>query len=226
MSILKVTPRVEGALCDLDGTLVETERVLYAAWTQLCRQSDVDFRTMSYSQIIGRPDLDCCEIVAKHFGLERDPETWLAEYMAIVEGMMDRDLELRPGVHEFLEYTDRHDIPRALVTSSKMKHARRALDKFELFDEFRVHVTADTVGLTGRKPLPDPYLLAAKLLGVEPKHCVAFEDSPAGVESALAAGCYVFGIPHQHSVQSQLYRCHTLLHDLSYFSIGRIRVQY
>ena len=58
---------------------------------------------------------------------------------------------------------------------------------------FDATVCADDVSVT--KPDPEPYLLAAKLLGVEPGRCFALEDSPNGVASAQAAGCQVFAVP-------------------------------
>src|SRR5262249_1917495 len=58
---------------------------------------------------------------------------------------------------------------------------------------FPVVVTGDDV--TAHKPDPEPYLLAARLLGVDPRRCVALEDSPNGVASAAAAGCHVIAVP-------------------------------
>jgi len=54
------------------------------------------------------------------------------------------------------------------------------------------------------KPHPEPYLLAAERLGVDPRDCVAIEDSPTGVRSALAAGCRVLGVPHVVAIPSDL----------------------
>lgn len=215
-------PPFEAALVDLDGTLCETERVLYAAWCELVRRAGFDFRTFGYAHIIGRPDLDCAEIVAKHFGIDRQPAEWYEEYRTISFAMMDKDLELRPGVLEFLATVRRHGAKLGLVTSATEEHARKSLDKFGLYGRFDVHVTADTPGLRGRKPDPAPYLLAAELLEVDPKRCAVFEDSPAGVESGLAAGAVVYGIPHQHSVQSGLMRATVLLHSLAAFNDERI----
>ena len=63
-------------------------------------------------------------------------------------------------------------------------------------------MTGDEV--TRGKPHPEPYLLAAERLGVDPRHCVAIEDSPTGVRSALAAGCRVLGVPHVVGIPSDL----------------------
>lgn len=217
MTAPQTTSPFAALLSDLDGTLVETERALYAAWVELARRSGVDFTTMDYAKIIGRPDLDCCAIVASHFGLARDPAAWYQEYRVIALDLMDKDLDLRPGVHRFLDTADAVRLPVALVTSATEEHARKALDKYGLYGRFGTHVTADTPGLSARKPDPAPYLLAASLLGVDPRRCAAFEDSPAGVASALAAGCRVYAIPHLHSPAAGLRRAHVVLPSIDAF---------
>jgi len=214
---MDTTVPFDAALFDLDGTLVETERVLYKAWIELAKRAGADFLTFDYADIIGKPDVDCCRIVSEHFGLGRDPSTWYEEYRLIALDMMDRDLELRPGTGTVLARLAGLGVPMALVTSGTREHVEKALGKFGLVTAFDVIVTADSPGLAARKPDPAPYLLGAKLLGVDPGRCVAFEDSPAGVRSARDAGCKVFAIPHQHSPMANLREAHVILASLADF---------
>ncbi|HTK04909.1 MAG TPA: HAD family phosphatase [Candidatus Eisenbacteria bacterium] len=207
----------DAALFDLDGTLVETERVLYKAWIELAKRAGADFLTFDYANIIGKPDVDCCRIVSEHFGLGRDPQAWYEEYRVIALDMMDRDLELRPGTEAVLARLSALGVPRAVVTSGTREHAEKALGKFGLVPAFNVLVTADSPGLAARKPDPAPYLLGARLLGVDAARCVAFEDSPAGVRSAVAAGCKVFAIPHALSPMANLREAHVILASLADF---------
>lgn len=62
----------------------------------------------------------------------------------------------------------------------------------------KVCVTADDPRLTRGKPFPDPFLLAAKDLGVDPKRCAIFEDSPSGIKAAVAAGSTVIAVCTSH----------------------------
>jgi HAD superfamily hydrolase (TIGR01509 family) len=210
---------IKAALCDNDGTLVETERVLYAAWTELIARDGRDFRTFDYRLIIGKPDLVCCRIVLDHFGLRHDPAEWHEDYKGIAYRLMERGVPLRPGVHGFLRRLRLAGIPAAIVTSGTREHLERTLGRTGLLDRFDVCVTADTPGLTARKPDPAPYRMAAQLLGVDPEWCMAFEDSPTGIASAHAAGCVTFGIPHEHSPAAELSGADVLLPSLRAFTV-------
>jgi HAD superfamily hydrolase (TIGR01509 family) len=111
------------------------------------------------------------------------------------EGMMDLvragRTVVRPGVRELLAEAAAAGLPYALVTSSQRAFAEAVLDATGI--TFPVTVCAEDV--TAGKPDPAPYLLAVKLLDVDPVRCVALEDSPNGVASATAAGCRVLAVP-------------------------------
>jgi HAD superfamily hydrolase (TIGR01509 family) len=104
-----------------------------------------------------------------------------------------QDLPWRPGAEDALATVRAAGLPMALVTSTERVLTEIALDTIgrSLFD---VTVCGDEVdGLN--KPLPEPYLKACRLLGVDPADCVAIEDSPTGVASAAAAGATVLVVP-------------------------------
>ena len=219
-----ITPPFDAALFDNDGTIVDTERLLYRAWTALTARDGVDFTTFDYACIIGRPDLDCCAMVSDHFGLGYDPSQWNAEYKKIVFAMIDAgELTLRPYAATIIPALSVARVPLALVTSATREHAEKALRPYRLLGLFRAVVTADTPGLTARKPDPAPYLMAASLLSVDPRRCIAFEDSPSGVKSAGAAGCFVFGMPHEHSPAANLHEAHIILSSFTDFDPRVVR---
>src|SRR6185437_9531631 len=109
----------------------------------------------------------------------------------VTELIRDRGVPLRPGARELLAEVAAAGLPHALVTSSERGFMDAVLARTGL--RFDVRVCADDVSTT--KPDPEPYLLAAKLLGADPASCVALEDSPNGVASAQAAGCRVIAVP-------------------------------
>ena len=112
-------------------------------------------------------------------------------------GLFATELVWRPGARELLHDVRAAGVPTALVTSTSRRAVEVALDTLGRHN-FDAVVCGDEVAFT--KPHPDPYLRAAKLLGVEPSGCVAIEDSPAGVASALAAGARVIGVPNAVSL--------------------------
>jgi beta-phosphoglucomutase-like phosphatase (HAD superfamily) len=84
----------------------------------------------------------------------------------------------------------------ALATSSRGEPAREKLEGADLLRHFRTVVTFDDVAAP--KPAPDAYLLAAERLGVDPRRCLAFEDSETGARAAHAAGMTVVQVPDLH----------------------------
>jgi HAD superfamily hydrolase (TIGR01509 family) len=113
----------------------------------------------------------------------------------LMAGICDRvrrdGVPLRPGARELLASVEAAGLPRALVTSSERRFMDTVLASTGM--RFDVLVCAEDVSAT--KPDPEPYLLAAKLVEVNPARCFALEDSPNGVASAQAAGCRVIAVP-------------------------------
>ena len=105
---------------------------------------------------------------------------------------VDRGLALKSGTSELLAAAPAH-LYRAVVTSSGRVEAHHKIGVAGLTRCFATVVTVDDV--TRAKPDPEPYLLAARLLGVAPARCLVFEDSEAGAEAAHRAGCVVVQVP-------------------------------
>jgi HAD superfamily hydrolase (TIGR01509 family) len=106
--------------------------------------------------------------------LRRGPITWM------------------PGARRLLEEVSAAGVPRALVSSSLRVVVDAVLDAIGR-EHLPVTVSGDDVVRT--KPHPDPYLLAARLLDVDPAACVALEDSVTGATSAREAGCFTIIVP-------------------------------
>ena len=120
--------------------------------------------------------------------------------MEVVERLLDGvitrvadQLPWRPGAPELLAECVAGGIPCVLVTMSWRRLADAVISSAPT-GSFVASVTGDEV--RHGKPDPEPYLTAAATLGVDPSECVAIEDSPTGVASALAAGCATLGVPH------------------------------
>ena len=177
---------------DMDGLLIDSEPLWLEAETAVMARLGADWTTADQVQLLGG-SLD--RTVRYLMGKATRPASpgQVAEWLmsGIVELVRDHGVPLQPGARELLAQVAAAGLPHALVTSSERRFMDAVLARTGL--RFDVLVCADDVSVT--KPDPEPYLLAAKLLGADPARCVALEDSPNGVASAEAAGCQVIAVP-------------------------------
>lgn len=173
-----MSDRTAALLLDLDGTLVDSEefhRQVFRNWFAARGWALSDELLFSFT---GRRADDV---------LSRTPGPWEHEDVAAMQAELLAEIarlpkpRMAPGASDLLTGAG---LPLALVTSANTQWASRCLG--DLLDRFDVVVTRDDV--TFGKPHPEPYGLACRTLGVQAYGCVAVEDAPAGVASALAAG--------------------------------------
>ncbi|WP_246083690.1 HAD family hydrolase [Nonomuraea diastatica] len=139
----------------------------------------------------------------------------------MVSGMVERlagGVRVMPGASELLDALRDEGVPVGLVTSS-LREIADAVLKGVGRDRFDIVVTADDVERT--KPDPEPYLTAARQLGVQPVRCVVLEDSPNGVAAATAAGCAVVAVPSLLPVERAAGRL--VVSSLEEVTVGRLR---
>jgi len=179
-------------LFDMDGLLVDSEPLWLEAETAVMARLGADWTTADQVQLLGG---SLARTVRYLMGKARRPASpgqvadWL---MSGIAGLVRaRGVPFRPGARELVAEVAAAGLPHALVTSSERRFMDAVLASTGL--RFDALVCADDVSVT--KPEPEPYLLAAKLLGIEPGRCFALEDSPNGVASAEAAGCRVIAVP-------------------------------
>jgi HAD superfamily hydrolase (TIGR01509 family) len=182
----------EGVMFDMDGLLIDSEPLWLEAETAVMARLGADWTTADQAQLLGG---SLVRTVRYLLGKATRPASpgQVAEWLMtrVTELIRDRGVPLRPGARELLAEVAAASLPHALVTSSERGFMDAVLARTGL--RFDVLVCADDVSMT--KPDPEPYLLAAKLLGADPARCVALEDSPNGVASAQAAGCRVIAVP-------------------------------
>ncbi len=180
----------DALLFDLDGTLIDTESLAVAAGLVAFQAAGHPVDLAFLHQLVGIDGPTSARIIAAH-----RPDLHLPSFDALWrQGFEDRmrdSLTLKPGVTEL--FAQALHLPRVLVTSSRRTDAHAKLAMVGLETAFAHVVTVDDV--TNAKPHPEPYLLAASLLGVDPTRCLVFEDSEAGSEAAHRAGMVVVQVP-------------------------------
>ncbi|GAB2970754.1 HAD family phosphatase [Amycolatopsis acidiphila] len=188
---------IAGVLWDMDGTLVDSEKLwdvaLYEAAEWLGGTLTEEQRLTLVGSNMDATAAYLLEVTGHEPTATRIAATggWIRERTA---RLFDDVLPWRPGAREALTAVRAAGLPSALVTSTERALTELALNTIgrEFFD---ATVCGDEVD--GRnKPDPEPYLRAARLLGVDPARCVAVEDSQPGAASAAGAGCVVLVVPN------------------------------
>lgn len=181
-------------LFDMDGTLLDSEKIWDVALDDLARRLGGRLSREARASMIGSSVGRSVSIVHADLQVQADADESGRYLLDRAAAMFRTDLQFRPGARELLDAVRDAGIPAALVTSTHRWLTEIALDTLGR-DYFQVTVCGDEVSRP--KPNPDPYQQAVTMLGVEVTLSVAVEDSPLGVASAEAAGCTVLAVPSE-----------------------------
>jgi len=184
---------LQAVLFDMDGTIVDTEPYWIAAEYALVEAHGGTWSDEHAHALVGNALPASGAYIREHGNVDLEPEL-IVELLLddVVRAALER-MPWRPGARELLAALGTADVPAAMVTMSYRRLADTVVEAIAP-DEFAVVVTGDEV--SDGKPHPEAYLTAAQRLGVDPRRCVAIEDSPTGISSARAAGCVVVAVPH------------------------------
>jgi HAD superfamily hydrolase (TIGR01509 family) len=185
--------RVDAVIFDMDGILFDTESLYEKAALAAANELGFEMTTEFFRSTVGSPWIVIRGQLLEYYGPTFDADKLFATAMRLFDEWTETQLALKPGVVELLDLLDDLRLPRAIATSSPHSTVQRHLKAHDLARRFH-HVVA--LGDCARhKPAPDPFLLAAERLGVEPAYCLALEDSHHGVQSAAAAGMMTVMVP-------------------------------
>lgn len=190
-----MTGRLAAVLWDMDGTLLDSEKLWDIAVRELAVELGTEMTDEVRHALVGASGPNALRILFDGLGVDPTTEA-LREAADFLErrvgDLMTGPIPWRPGAADALALVRAAGLPSALVTNTI-----RSLTEFGLDTLGRHHFDVSVCGdeVAEGKPAPDPYLRAAELLGVDPRHCVAVEDSPTGARAATAAGCAVIVVP-------------------------------
>ncbi|MEU0425497.1 HAD family hydrolase [Streptomyces canus] len=179
----------EALLFDNDGTLVSSLESVHRCWTRWAEEFGITAEEFARVELHGRPAV---EIAADLLPADVVPQALARIEQLEVEDVPNGGVHLLPGTRVFLDAlpADRW----AVVTSATRRLAEARLEAVGILP--KTLVAADDV--TRGKPDPEPYLLAARELGVDPARCVVFEDAPAGLRAGRAAGMTTVALTTTH----------------------------
>ncbi|MEU2037360.1 HAD family hydrolase [Nocardia niwae] len=190
-----MTARLAGVLWDMDGTLLDSEKLWDVAVRELAREHGHEMTDAIRHALIGASGPNALRIMFTGLGIEPTPGSLRAagEFLERrVTELMTGPIPWRAGAKDALAMVRAAGLSSALVTNTKRSLTEFGLDTLGR-DFFDVSVCGDEVA--HGKPEPDVYLRAAELLGLHPEQCVAVEDSPTGARAAQAAGCALVIVP-------------------------------
>lgn len=205
--------QLQAVLWDMDGTIVDTEPYWFEAEYAVVASHGDSWSDDHARAMVGFDLLDSGRYMIQHGGVRLTPHEIVELLLDSVVSNVRRAVPWRPGARELLAEVREANIPTALVTMSWRRFATEVVEALPA-GAFDASVVGDDV--ERGKPHPDPYLLAAERLGVDIRKCLAIEDSPTGVASALAAGATVLAVPHhvdvpmRHDVNGRMVRRETL----------------
>ncbi|MFI6807355.1 HAD-IA family hydrolase [Streptomyces luteogriseus] len=193
-----MTIHAQALLFDNDGTLVSSLASVDRCWTRWAGEYGITAEEFARVELHGRP---AAEIAADLLPAELVPQAVARIEDLEVDDVPNDGVHLLPGTRAFLDLLPAERW--AVVTSATRRLAEARLDAVGILP--KTLVAADDI--TRGKPDPEPYLLAARALGVDPAHCVVFEDAPAGLAAGRAAGMTTVALTTTH-------RAHELHADL------------
>lgn len=179
---------VSAAIFDMDGLLFDTERLCAEAWRSVAAERGMRIPEELFLSCVGRNARDMRAIVSRACGddfpfddFTDRTRAWMSDRM-LASGPPEK-----PGIRVLFDYFSAKNVPIALATSTREQTARTMIEQARLTHYFSAFAFGNQV--EHGKPFPDIFLLAMRRLGVEtPSSCVVFEDSPAGLRAAHAAG--------------------------------------
>ena len=188
---------------DLDGLLIDTEPLHARAWQQAALHFCTDLESSQLIQLQGRRRLDNARLVCSWIDQAITPEQLLAVRQPIAEQLLP-EAKAMDGAESLVRTAERFGIATALVTSSDRASVRHKTGNHPWVNRLQLMICGDDPDLKAGKPAPDPFQLGADGLKVKAEECWAFEDSRAGCESALAAGCQVWRLLRTPEIEDLL----------------------
>ncbi|MDF0542116.1 HAD family phosphatase [Sphingobium sp. H39-3-25] len=184
---------VKAVIFDMDGTLLDTETVHRRAMGDASRALGWELDHEVVLKMVGINREANQLMLAEHLGPDFPMAQFFMDSDVLFEAALEAGIPMRPGADVIVEHLARAGIPMAIATSTRAPFAQRRLEQAGLLHYFEAVVTRNDV--TQPKPHPEPYLLASRLLGVDPASAVAVEDSYAGIRAATAAGIATVMVP-------------------------------
>lgn len=204
---------MKGAIFDMDGVVVDNHAFHFSAWMAFAEKYKFELNEKIYrDQYNGKTNADLFKMIFGDISRE-DLNHYAEEKENLYHKLYAPHMKAHTGLIDFLEYLKKNKIKIALGTSAPTQNVDFVLDTLKLRKYFEAIV--DGAQVQRGKPDPQVYQLCAMKLGLEPKDCVVFEDSLAGLESGEKAGCVIVGVATSHKASELKVKTDIIIHDFT-----------
>ena len=185
----------QAVILDFDGTLLDTEQHNFRCWQLTAQDVGIELTEDFYRSLVGLTLEDSNQLLRVQYGQETPLDHWRALRRTKFYQLWDQGEGpgWKAGLEQLLPYLNQSPFKKAIASSSLKAELTNKLQRARLLEHFPICVGGDEVA--AGKPQPDVFLEAARQLEVDPKYCLAVEDSVMGVIAARAAGMEVVFIP-------------------------------
>jgi pseudouridine 5'-phosphatase len=180
-------PRKTHVIFDLDGTLLDTERLYTLAAQAVVGRFGKVYDWSVKRLVIGGDPHEGARRIVEHLALPITPEQYLGEREQHLRELC-REVLPMPGAAKLVAELEELGVPMGIGTSSQRAMCELKLAGQSFVENFACIVCSDDTGITRGKPSPDIFLAVAAGMGANPAQCIVLEDTPTGVRAALAAG--------------------------------------
>lgn len=187
---------IKGIVFDLDGVMLDSEALSILVWRDILARYDAHISNEVYESMIGMASMPAAKLVIAETGVPMDAEEILRVHWDMLVEVIEDQAKAEKGLIDLLDAFSDRELPMAVASNSPSQYVHSVLASLKVRDRFLSVICADEI--THAKPHPEIYLKAAEAIGIAPEHCLAIEDSPIGLEAALAAGMRCAVIPNHH----------------------------
>lgn len=198
MRVKGIAAEIKGVLFDMDGLLVNSENLYWQANIQAAKEAKLKLADDTYLKLVGSTNNDMQHFYQQYFQSDEQRQQFIKRTDELVWQWTDEgELKLRPGVQEALDCFQAKNLPMAIVSSNTEDVVEHNLWTTGVRNYFAFHLNYDDVkkNQVKPKPAPDIYLLASAKMGLPKANLLAFEDSSAGLQSAVNAKIKCVMIP-------------------------------
>ncbi len=189
-------PAIQAVIFDLDGVLMDSERLAFRAWLEWAGRYGGELEETDFPGMIGLTAEETAIYVMRRTGVTFDAAESSAWAWQWVLDRLREGCQPLPGTVDLLRVLSARGYPLAIASNAIASYIDDALEGLGLLAFFPVRVSVDDVAQG--KPAPDVYLAAARRLELDPRRCLAIEDSRVGLQAASAAGMRVIVVPGSH----------------------------